>query len=471
MADVPTPQAWAERAYKDASYRRSVMKWMWSEIALMQSLGKVSRPTEQIVQTKTGEVLTTMVGLSLHTEFLIISFQDITKERCAEAALAEERRKTEATAYALTENMPAGAYTAVMTPDALYPQFKFLSRKVLEIFDVDRATAEANPRVFLDRMHPEDRSRWFENSAEARRKFTIFSSDARVSVQGHTRWIRAEAAPRQISTGETLWEGIIVDITELKEAERRLQSVLVTAKAYAWRYNLKEQYTEICERWAELSGFDPGMRRLPYSVGLEKLHPDDTARVASVFTALRTGVVERQELTFRWLLEDGRWIWLRLQCGISARDETGEPIAISGISFDITKEMNRFLETQEAQAKLREDLQRAQQRDIVAQVAGRVVHDLNNLIFVISGTANMLDEISDASEELQRGLKRIRRAVELSSDLIGDQRWSCFFDQIAAQLRWIRFSYQAAILMGSVWLAWTSSGVKMPWVEWGRSAL
>jgi hypothetical protein len=54
---------------------------------------------------------------------------------------------------------------------------------------------------------------------------------------------------------------------------------------------------------------------------------------------------------------------------------------------------------------------------------------------------------------------------------LGIERWSCFFDQIAAQLRWIRFSYQAAILMGSVWLAWTSSGVKMPWVEWGRSAL
>ncbi len=52
-----------------------------------------------------------------------------------------------------------------------------------------------------------------------------------------------------------------------------------------------------------------------------------------------------------------------------------------------------------------------------------------------------------------------------------DQRWSCFFDQFAALLRWIRVSHQAAILMGSVLLAWTSSGVKMPWVECGRSAL
>ena len=47
------------------------------------------------------------------------------------------------------------------------------------------------------------------------------------------------------------------------------------------------------------------------------------------------------------------------------------------------------------------------------------------------------------------------------------ERWSCFFDRLAARLRWIRVSYQAAILMGSVLLAWTSFEVKMPWVEWG----
>jgi fido (protein-threonine AMPylation protein) len=51
------------------------------------------------------------------------------------------------------------------------------------------------------------------------------------------------------------------------------------------------------------------------------------------------------------------------------------------------------------------------------------------------------------------------------------QRWSCIFDQNAAQLRWIRVSHQAAIFIGSVLLVWTSSGVNMPWVEWGRSAL
>ncbi|MGX0879970.1 hypothetical protein ACSSV4_004689, partial [Roseovarius sp. MBR-154] len=43
-----------------------------------------------------------------------------------------------------------------------------------------------------------------------------------------------------------------------------------------------------------------------------------------------------------------------------------------------------------------------------------------------------------------------RRRTKLS--LYCKQRWSCFFDQLAARLRWIRVSYQAAILMGSVLL-------------------
>jgi hypothetical protein len=73
--------------------------------------------------------------------------------------------------------------------------------------------------------------------------------------------------------------------------------------------------------------------------------------------------------------------------------------------------------------------------------------------------------------DVSRGLATGRITPTEAFQNIQGLRWSCFFDQIAAQLRWIRVSSQAAILMGSVWLAWTSSGVKMPWVEWGRSAL
>ena len=78
-----------------------------------------------------------------------------------------------------------------------------------------------------------------------------------------------------------------------------------------------------------------------------------------------------------------------------------------------------------------------------------------------------------ASPELRGALlsPRYRRNYTTLWGTTGCYRWSCFFDQNAARLRWLRVSHQAAILTGSILLAWTSSRGKMPWVEWGRSAL
>ena len=51
------------------------------------------------------------------------------------------------------------------------------------------------------------------------------------------------------------------------------------------------------------------------------------------------------------------------------------------------------------------------------------------------------------------------------------QRWSSFFDQFAACLKWTTVSVQPANLIGTVLLAYASSGVKISWVECGRSTL
>lgn len=67
-----------------------------------------------------------------------------------------------------------------------------------------------------------------------------------------------------------------------------------------------------------------------------------------------------------------------------------------------------------------------------------------------------------------------RRAITEGSWLsrmLARKRWSWIFDQYAALLRWIRISFQAANLIGSVLLSYASSGVKIPCVECGRSPL
>jgi len=109
---------------------------------------------------------------------------------------------------------------------------------------------------------------------------------------------------------------------------------------------------------------------------------------------------------------------MQVHAGVSARDIDGIPTALSGVSFNITAEMNERSRAQEEQAQLREDLQRAQQRDTVAQVAAGVAHDLNNLIAVVAGTVEMLELQAAGQSGLLDGLGRIRRSVGMARDLI-----------------------------------------------------
>ena len=167
-----------------------------------------------------------------------------------------------------------------------------------------------------------------------------------------------------------------------------------------------------------MEGHAPGKRFMSTDDWLLTVHPDDRPQVQSTVSALEAGIVERQIMTYRRRVRDGEWIWLQVHAGISARDVDGRPTALSGVSFDISAEMAARAHAQEEQALLREDLQRAQQRDTVAQIAGGVAHDLNNLIAVVVGTIEMLDLQATGQPTLKDGLGRIRRSISMARDLI-----------------------------------------------------
>lgn len=84
----------------------------------------------------------------------------------------------------------------------------------------------------------------------------------------------------------------------------------------------------------------------------------------------------------------------------------------------ITRDISQRLELEAERARLRESLQMAQSRETVAHLAGGLAHDLNNLVAVVSGSANLLRDLCDQHPEAQAGLDRIQRATETATDLV-----------------------------------------------------
>jgi PAS domain S-box-containing protein len=353
LADGSSVAEWALKCYPNAPYRAAVMGQWAAEIAARQATGHTVPPNEYRLVDKFGHKRHVRVGFGIHENLVIVTFHDLTATRAAEAALQAERRATEQTAFALTENMPAGAYTMLLRPNASMAEFAFVSKQFLNILDLTQEEAVGDPMTAFSRVHPEDLQRWLQLNSRSFASRQPFSAEARIVAYGQTKWIRAESVPRMLDDGSVIWEGILVDINQLKETQDRLNSVLEASRAFIWTFNLDTQMIEFEKTSAAIHGHEP---HLHLDSWMNTLHPGDSGHVVAMLAELKSGIAGRRGATYRRFYPDGSYRWMRIQAGISARDSTGRPVALSGVSFDVTTEMNERLQAQEQQAQLREDL-------------------------------------------------------------------------------------------------------------------
>jgi PAS domain S-box-containing protein len=141
---------------------------------------------------------------------------DVTdRVRAGEALRAsEERLRT------LSDNLPDGAvYQTVATPDG-GRRFAFISAGVERVFGVTAAEATADATALYGLVHEDDRERLAAAEAVALRDGGPFDCEFRSRTRsGEVRWVHCRSAPRRLPTGETVWEGIVMDVTARKRAE------------------------------------------------------------------------------------------------------------------------------------------------------------------------------------------------------------------------------------------------------------
>jgi len=111
---------------------------------------------------------------------------------------------------------------------------------------------------------------------------------------------------------------------------------------------------------------------------------------------------------FKGCRRDGQII--ELNVALSLTDGDG----MLCIARDITDQIRMEAE----QRKLREELQSAQRRETVVQVAAAVAHDLNNLVAVVSTTVFLLENEEIENEQIRIGLERISSAMDAAQDLV-----------------------------------------------------
>jgi PAS domain S-box-containing protein len=245
---------------------------------------------------------------------------------------------------ALVESIPAVVYmdAADEVSSALY-----MSPRAEEMLGYATDEWLYDPELWVRSLHPDDRERVIAEHERTRETGKPFKVEYRlVAKDGRVVWVRDEAAPAAGENGGApVWWGVLVDITERKEAEESLrrseQRFRLVARATSnviWDSDLLAGE----QGWhgALESAFGYPLRQVTDNAWWkERLHPEDRERVLrSINAILRPGGGEAWSDRYRFRRSDGSYAHVEDR-GYVVRDETtGEAMRMVGSMVDVTEQ-------------------------------------------------------------------------------------------------------------------------------------
>jgi len=148
--------------------------------------------------------------------------RDITERKQSETVL-RERAELEQRLSATTANLPGFIFTIRVGTDGR-TSFPFASAGVEDLFGLRPEDIRDNVAVLRARYHHDDLPRLLDLMKETERTLMPFRIEIRIRNRDNQQsWIEIRSMPQRQPDGATEWHGIMLDITERKQAEALLE--------------------------------------------------------------------------------------------------------------------------------------------------------------------------------------------------------------------------------------------------------
>ena len=262
---------------------------------------------------------------------------DTTERRQAERKLAAR----EAQLSALVEQVPAIVYTAGLGADALWD---FVSPQIETLLGYSADEWIGNRDLWWDALHPDDRAGALEDEQGIAEPGGHLRSEYRLRRRdGSYIWVRDEATVIENERGELRMQGVLLDITERKQAEAearekhaQLQAIIDNSPMLIWAKDNEHRYL-FANREHEVLGPTDGVSIIGRRDAEFRPHDEAHAFVQSDRQVLDSGRAVQVE---QQVEVNGRTRVFLIQ-KFPLRGEDGEIYGVCGIGTDITERQQR----------------------------------------------------------------------------------------------------------------------------------
>ncbi len=374
------------------------------------------------IENSDGKIAGT-VGISLN----------ITDRKQMELALRQSEEKYQQ----LSDKIPGVLYKFRVTTDGQI-SFPYISSGCQELFQLSATEVMADSNCLMCLIHPDDFQSLLQVITESSRNLTSKLWEGRFTLEsGEVRWIKSASRPESQTDNSIVWDGVLLNISDLKQAELNLAtseqkyySLIQSIPGVVWEYDLEfHKFSFVSDRAEALLGYPVEEWLSQPDFWQRRIYAEDLDTTIQIYeNAIRNH--QHCEFEYRLVTADDRIVWVYdISTPVLDRNN-GKIIATSGLLIDITEKQAALHDRQQAEINLKQTNERLESTNqellrvtqLKDDFLATMSHELRTPLNAILGMSECLQsEIFGSLNERQlKSIGTIERSGQHLLSLIND---------------------------------------------------